>query len=293
MKKLLCLTLTLALILCLCACGSGGEGILRMTPELSFEQKLARSAQALQAVGSFHMDMDMDMSMGIRVMGVDRSADVNTHHAADIRYEPMQFSMEMEIASMGEQQKMLYYGEQAGDGLTVYYSMDNGAHWARESIPSLEQVMPQEPGELTQIFLSCTEGFSEAGKDSVNGTEVTVYTGLISGDYVAQAIKAAGSLESVSQLLNVPVSEEMFRELADIPASVAIDEESGMVLRYTMDMSDAMGNLVSKLMEKLLEQYGGGSLPVEISMDQVNLTVTLSQFDQVPEIVIPDAARAA
>lgn len=296
MKKTICVLLALVMTLCLGACGSrseGDEGGLRVMPELSFEQKLARSAEELKEIESLHMDMDMDIGMRINVMGAEKNADVSTRYAADIRYDPMQLAIVMDVSAYDMQQKLLYYGEQAGDGLTVYISLDGGDHWSRQTISSVMDLMPHDPGEQAEIFLACVQGFAESGKENINGAPATVYTGAISGDYVEQAIKVSGSLDSVSQLLGTQVSEDMFRDLGSIPASIALDDESGMVVRYTMDMSQVMGTLVERIMAKMLEKYGEDAPSMEVKMEKVTLSMTLSQFNAVPEIRIPEAARGA
>ena len=72
-----------------------------------------------------------------------------------------------------------------------------------------------------------------------------------------------------------------------------IDEESGLPLRYTYDMSEAMKGI----MEAAMLASMGGELPegLEMAVDLPTMTIdiALSDFDSVAPIAIPEAALNA
>ena len=66
-----------------------------------------------------------------------------------------------------------------------------------------------------------------------------------------------------------------------------------MVVRYDMDMGAVMQSLMKDMMDQVLASQGLEGLGVEMEFREVTVSVILSQFDAVGEIVIPDSAKAA
>lgn len=291
-KKILALVLALSLALCLCACGSGE--LSRLLPgSMSFEEKLAQSAERMKEARSMHTDVDMDLGFRVAIAGQSQSMDATAHYTTDLQTEPMKMHMIMDISALGMTQKMIYYAEQGENGITVYLSMDDGAHWTKETISAISDIAPQDLDQQTEIFLACAENFTETGKEEINGERATVYSGVISGQFVEETIKSSGALDTLSQTLGVDVPEDMFKGLGDIPATVAIGDKSGLVVRYTMDMSAVMQGLMEKMMGLVLQSAGGSDAGLELNIDRVLIAATLSQVNSVEEIVIPEEAKAA
>ena len=290
-KKFLALALALALTLCLCACGGG---ISRLLPKsLTFEEKLARSVEQMKEAGSMHMDMDMDLGMRMAMSGQSIGVDMSARYATDLQTEPLKMHMIMDISAMGMTQKMIYYAEQGENGITVYLSMDDGAHWTKETTSAISDIAPQSLDQQTELFLACAESFTETGKEEINGSAATVYSGVISGEYVGEAIKSSGALDALSSSLGIDVPEDLFQDLGDIPSTIAIDDDSCLVVRSTMDMSTVMQKLMTKMMGLALSAAGGSDGGLELNIDRVLVTMTLSQVNSVEEIVIPEEAKAA
>ena len=66
-----------------------------------------------------------------------------------------------------------------------------------------------------------------------------------------------------------------------------------MVVRYDMDLGAVMQSLMKDMMDEVLASQGLEGLGVEMEFREVTVSVILSQFDAVGEIVIPDSAKAA
>ncbi len=294
MKKILSTALILALALCLCACDSG---VFRFQQkELSFEERLANAAQQMKQVKSMHLDLDLnidlDMTVAIGEAEQSENLDMTSRYGIDIQNEPLKMYMEMEVLFQGEGGTLLSYAEQAGDEVLLYSSYDDGTTWSKTTTASVADLTPQDPVQQTALFLACAGSFTETGKETVNGSQATVYSGVISGQYVEEAIKSTGVLDSLGQM-GVEASEEMFQDLGDIPASIAIDDASGMLVRYEMDMSQVMQNMMDRLIGSMLAQYGMTETSVTLTVGKVQVVMTLSRFNSVGEIVIPEAAKAA
>lgn len=290
MKKLLCALLVGALTLCLCACSGG---IRLFSAPLTLEQKLARAAEQMQQLKSLHMDLEACVGVTFNIAGESIYREEHTHNLLDLQTEPMKMYVEMQNDQPDEGSGYLCYAEQDGDTVNVYSSYDGGATWSRSTAPSLTELPAQNTAQQALLLLSCAATFTETGKETVNGSEATVYSGLISGELVEQAVKASGVMDSVAEALGGLVTEDMLKDLGDIPVSIAIDDESCMLVRYTMDMSQVMQSLMERLLGSVLDQYGLEQTEAFFKLEKVTLSVTLSQFDSVEEIVIPEAARAA
>ena len=284
MKKLLALMLAAVMALSLAACNN------------SFEAKLAKAVKKANDVKSMHMDMDMNIAMSLSLMGESLDMDMSMEMGMDFQKEPMLAKMEAAISMMGMTKTILSYIERNGDGYTMYMSED-GSFWIKEDVDA-DEVPSQVDGmgvEQLQLFLDCAKNFQEVGEETVNGSTATRYDGVIDGAYVAQAMEMTGALDMLDESLGAGLDIDGMEDLGGIPTSLWIDKKSGMIVRYDMDMTEIMGALTEGMMDAIMKEAGLGDFGLSFSLEISDVTVsaTLSNFDQVGEIVIPDAAKAA
>ena len=76
------------------------------------------------------------------------------------------------------------------------------------------------------------------------------------------------------------LDDDVFANLGDVPVSIWIDVESGMIVRIEMDMSDVMQGLVPVLVDKAMEKADIG-IGVDTKVREVTVSITLSEFDSV------------
>ena len=279
--RIIALILLAAMLLCLTGCGS-------------FETKMAKAVKKMSALQSVHMDMDMHMDFSMTMLGESLDLDAKMVSGIDMQTEPLRARMEMGMEVLGANMDMLMYMEQNGEEYTTYVSADGGASWESESITAEEaKSQTGDVSENLKIFIDCAKSFQEAGTETVNGSAATRYDGQITGDSLESALELSGAKEMLGEGLGTELSADAFTGLESIPCSVWIDNKSGMVVRYDMDMGAVMQSLMKDMMDEVLASQGLEGLGVEMEFREVTVSVILSQFDAVGEIVIPDSAKAA
>ena len=297
MSKLLATALALVMLLCLCACGDGGSGlsVLRMAPE-TFETRITRANEQMQNLKSLQMDMHLDMVMTMSVMGESMNVNISADTKFETERDPLKTAvdLDMTIDAMGEHenQKVLSYILQEGSQYVTYTSSDEGRSWQKQTLSASEALQSDAEAQL-QMFLANAASFQEAGTLLINGSKAIAYSGELTGNYVQEAVQSSGALNSVGELLGSEVTDDLFRDLDPISVTVAFDEQSGMMVFYEMDMTAAMGTLMQRLMDQLLQAAASGmDLQLSIDLPAVKVSVTLSRFDQV-SVTVPDAVPAA
>ena len=291
LKKILVIVLALAMVLSLSACGA-------------FETKMVKAAQKMSKAESFRMDMDMDMDMSLSLMGESLGIDANVEAKMDILTEPVKMGGNMTIDMMDEEIEFLFYMEQTDDGYTMYLSPDNGESWVRRDMESIEAPKVSKTEQLGMLA-KLAETFEEQGTEEIRGSAATVYKGMISGADISAAIAESGALEQLAELQDsaeIDLSGLDFSDLSDIPATIAIDNKSGMISRYTMEMTDIMQDFMGSIMDVVLAQVAKESgmegvdlaaLGLTVKVDKVEATVDLFDYDAVKTVEIPQAALEA
>ncbi|MBQ9249357.1 MAG: hypothetical protein IJ179_03205 [Oscillospiraceae bacterium] len=291
LKKILVIVLALAMVLSLSACGA-------------FETKMAKAAQKMSKVESLRMDMDMDMDMSISVMGESLGIDANVEAEMDVLTKPVKIAGSMAMDMMDEEIEFLFYVEQTDDGYTLYLSPDNGESWVRRDVEGVEAPEVSKTEQLGMLA-KLAETFEEQGTEEIRGSAATVYKGVISGADISAAITESGALEQMEELqesTEIDLSGLDFSDLSDIPTTIAIDNKSGMISRYTMDMTDIMQDFMESIMNVVLAQVAKESgmegvdlaaLGLTVEIDKVEATVDLFDYDAVKTVEIPQDALEA
>lgn len=282
-RKIAALLLALVLMLSLSACGS-------------FETKMARAAQKMSKLESMRMDMDMDMTIGMSLFGESLDLDGKMTTKADIFTDPLKMRVRTSVEALDSAEESLSYMEKDGDDYTLYVSPDGGESWVSRTVDGEDLPAPAATKEQIALLLKWGASFEESEKETIRGSEATVYSGFIPGEDVAAAIEASGALDALAEVLEMDLGEADFSGLGDIPATIALDDRSGMVVRYTMDLTDVMGSVMDKLLDQLLqaisEEAGLGELDLkglglEISIGEVFVNAELYDFDSVEPFEMP------
>lgn len=282
MKKIFAMTLVLALCLCLCACGGN---------QPDFSTRMQTSQEAMAELKSFRMETTLDMSMEMSVMGQSQAMDMNIAYTMDVNKESGVTRMEMTVTAMGSSQKMLSYIETANGESTVYLSTDNGRTWQKQTADA--NTVSTDPAQALELFNKNAKNFKRSGSETINGSKVTIYKGELDENYVGELMKMTGLGDSLGSSLGVDGGDELFKDLGKIPMTVAIDDNTGMLVRYTMDMTKVMQKLMENVFSSLMASYGMGNIEIKINISKAEGVAVFSQFNEVGEITIPDAAKAA
>ena len=284
MNRFLALAMALVMLLALCACGEGGTRSV-ITPD--FESRMRQAQENMAKLESMHMEMSRDVTMELSVLGQTQPMDMRVYYTMDTQNEPARTKLVITTSSMGQSQEQVMYTDESG---MIYMQID-GRSWQRQSAQGNSQANEMQPDQMLQLFLNSAGSFRETGSETINGSKATVYSGVLGGDYVKQVLETTGLGSTLGEALGTGDAGNLFDNLGEIPMTVAIDDESGLVVRYTMDMAQVMENLMKNLFNSMLTSQGLNGVEIEIKVSNCMATATLSQFNSVPEIVIPAEAK--
>ena len=257
-KRLLALLLALGVMLMLSGCGG-------------FETKLTRAAAQMKKLGSFHMDMDVDLTMSLSVLGESLDMGVGVNLANDMFTDPLKAKMDMTLNAPGSDGHMLYYMQKEGEDTVLYLSADGGATWEKRSVELGElpvQLNVNSAVRQVGLFLSAAKSFHEAGTESLDGQTTTRYDGTLEGSLVVEAMELTGILNTLSDQLGTELDESLF-ENRQLPTSLWFENKSGRLVRYEMDFTDVMADVVDQMLKTMLEAYGLGAiegLPMSVEL---------------------------
>ena len=299
-KKILALVLVLALMFSLTGC-------------TAFETKMAKAAAKMKKVDNlraditFYLDADMlvlGQSLGDIELGVDGTLDIDKKHGTGSG----RFNVE---SPDGEQDVLLYY-EKSKDVLRTWTSKDDGKTWTLNeqaleqgtgsSLFEIDSITDLDREQLSQLR-TVSETFAEDGTTEIRGSESTIYSGTVSVQTLMKDTDLQPVLEQMNGSTGIELTEEDLRGIGDMPVSIAIDNKSGLVSGFALDMTEMMQGIAMIGLKAYMGQGAGGealggidpavleSLGVTLSISHCEAESVLYDYDAVGDIVIPDSVR--
>ena len=281
MNKMLTKTLAgavvLALSLALCACGGSS----------SPEDALTRAQAAFADVKSMHYTIDMDM--GFSADG--ESMEMNTTAEADCIVDPIMMDMDMTMDMMGLfDMDLKMYLVQDGSSYTMYTGMDNGdgtMSWSKDTLDDLGDIAQYNGKASMDIYLENGSNFKEIGAEDVDGVSAVRYDGIISQDSLKSVMDTSGVLEQYESL-GLEGMEDLLDEMGDLPVSIWLDPDSDLPVKYEMDMTQMMQNMMNKLLAEEEE-----TADIGFTVDKCVISMVCSDYNTVSNIEIPEEALNA
>ena len=281
-RTILAAGLALALSLAVTACGSSAGGGAD-----DAETVLAKAQAAFEQVKSMHYTMDMDM--GFTAAG--ESISIETDAEADCIVSPTQMDMDMKMNMMGLfDMNIKMYLIQEEDGYTVYTGMDDGEGsitWSRDTVDDLDNLSQYDASYSMDLYLDSSTNFTENGTEEVAGVTATRYDGVITQEALDEVMEASGVLDQF-EAFGVEGMEDMLREMGDLPVSIWIDRDSGLPVKYEMDMTAMMQSMMDKLAAQ--DQDAAGSA---MTVDKCHMSMVCSDYNSIDAIHVPQEALDA
>lgn len=271
-KKMTALILALALSLSLAACGA-------KTPEevIRTAQEKVNSAKSMEAT----MVMDMEMTVMEQTMAVTTTMDMS-YFADPIQ---MRSTMEMDMGALGVM-TMDIYAQADGDQYTVY--LTDGSQWTSQQV-ELAEMQQYDARSSMDLYLNSASSFQADGSEKLSGGDADKYTGVITGASLEEVMQSSGALDSMSQLIGDPDAiAGIYQDLADMPVTIWVDKKSGYPVRYVMDMSDTM----SQIMEKTLAAAPDAAA-LDLKIGKMLITMDCFNFGAAETFTIPQEALDA
>ena len=276
LKKVLAIGLAAVMTVGFAACSGGGTA----------EDIMKTAQEKLADIKSMSYDMDMTMTMTMQGQSMESS----TKGTAVYNSDPMAMKMDMTVEAAGQSVAMQMYAAQEGDNYVMYMTQDGGATWMKQTLSDAAQLEQYNAQASMDLYLKRIDSFKEAGTEKINGSDAVKYEGVIANDSMNEVMAASGAAEMLTQIgISESDAAAMYQDLGDLPVSIWIDKESSIPVKYEMDMTTMM----QTLMGKVLESMGASADEAGLTVDKVFMTMTLSDFNNVENIEIPEAAKNA
>ncbi len=279
-KKLLALLLVCVMVFSLSAC-------------TDFESHALKAAAQFENLESLRADYDV--TLGVKMMGF-MSLDLHLVGNAKMSTDPLLGSgdLSLDLGVLGDTMAVSYCFKEDADKLYAAVSTDGGETWSRSETDALHLRFSDIINFNTLSALSAfSSSFEASGTETVNGSEATVYSGLIKWADLIAMVPDPESLQSASEALGTDVTKLYF----SIPVTIAIDNSTDRIVKLTLDLSELMQVFMPLVLQKAAEDDSLDEEAVEIieSLDfrTLVISVVLSDFNDVGEIEIPAAAFAA
>lgn len=263
------------------------------TADFSAADVLKQSLEKMNAVKS--MDSAFDTTMKMSMMG--ESMNMKMTGTMSMISEPILVKMDMvvDMGELGGKQTMQMYMEEANGKYITYAGMDG--QWVKEETEAVSQDKIAD----MQVYMDSLTNVKAVGKETLQGKELYVVEGTLSGDTIekfiqqsgaldtAQITAAAGTEDMVSAAELQKMVEAMLKDIGDLKMRMWVDPETYYSVKYEIDATDMM----QKLMTNMMKQIGADlskeeqSILTAITIDKMVMTMTNSNFDAVKAFTIP------
>ncbi len=241
------------------------------------EALLKKAQETMADVTSMSADMVMTQEMAYGEESYTATVSMHTLTTQD----PTAMQIEMVTEDGTTPISSTIYVKEEGDQYIMYANVDGT--WFAQSIDAadLEQYETQDNMNL---YLSNISSFTIEGTETINETETTIISGVITGDAMQEAVSSLG----MEEILGETDLAELYEDLGDLPIRMWIDAD-GYVLKYEMDLTEMM----QKMMDKMVEMLGGTAEDSGISVVNVTAVMTCGDFNEITSIEIPAEALEA
>ena len=299
MKKAIAFLLAFAMVLSLTLLCPIRSSFAEGTPadEADPVQEISDAFTKLYNSSSYHYDLDLTLKIGIglSMSGQKMSVpmDILLKFAMDQQMDPllMQGQLDLKMTTMGQSQKQnaQFFAEKSGSMITSYISTDNGVTWQASRADNIQI----NPADTVGMVITNTKDIQKTGTEMINDREAAVYVGKLDGQYIQELMAVLNTSSAGSSLNTVFGADTDLNNLGDIGITVYIDTESKLPVRFTMDMTDVLKDIMGTALQSLMNMEGLEDMEIDVSITNAVGDCYLSQFDSIPPIEIPEKAKAA
>ena len=250
------------------------------------EEIVRASAEKSYEAESLHADVSMKISVELVASGMSMKMDMANDAGADVQVNPAVSRIVMKMQMPGKEQTALVYMEQDGEEKKTYISTDDGQTWMtsddlQASVPGLSgDGIPG--GFRAENWLM--KDVREIGTETVDGVATTVYAGYLPKEQF---------LENKDMQSELPINldegvAEVLDQIGDIPMTFWVDNKTGRLLQYRMDLQELMTKVLDNSSE---ENMSASGLKINYTVNTAIIECRFSKFNEIPPIVVPPEAK--
>lgn len=263
--------------LALLGCGGSKEEAKQMLVDAQEKMKDVQSMD-------FSMNMEMDLEAVGQQVAMKISGDMS------IIEDPVQAKMVLQIDVGEGAETMELYAKQDGDQITMYSG--TGTNYSKQvlTLPEFEsQIAQYDANQNIEKYIEMFSDIEHGGSETYNGKSCTKVVGIVSGEKFQEVLNTTGSgLDSLEDAgLSSEQLQSIFSGIDDLEINIWIDNETGYIAGYEMDMTKMLQQVYDNLMDSLM---GDSGISVEAKINKMSIEMTMENINNVEEIEIPQAA---
>ncbi|MCG8482167.1 MAG: hypothetical protein MJA31_02565 [Clostridia bacterium] len=282
MKKILTILLCLTLLISMTAC-SGKDMTQGKAPEEILEEAITKAAEW----ENYEMALETHMIMDIPPQG-EIEMNMTGVGVAFIKPLKMHMTMSMHMPQMEESQNIEQYIVQEEETFSIYQNYEG--QWYKNVMEGegIEELMSVDPMESIQLFVKHIKSAEIVEEEKINDKDAVRIDVTVSFDMYKELMETNGSLD-MSAMFGMDVFE-MLGSMGDLTYSIWVEKESLNVVKYHMNLSEAMNKMAEAMQE--IEEVPQELIDV-YQTSQMEMSVTLSNQNNVEDFEIPEEALNA
>lgn len=255
--------------------------------ERSPEELWATAKENIVTAKSARLHMTMDMAFDLQ--GETTSMTMKMDEACTQDPLSAEVNMTMDMGSLGKMDTTMYL-VQEGKEYVSYTKVSGGilgdedVGWSQSTI-DVTDLKQYNAMDNAKLYLDVLNSFQSAGKEAIGSYNTIRYDGKVTGQDISKMLDTLGdNVSSMLSTADASTMADLFSQLDGIPMSVWIDQKTALPVRYEMDLS----SMVNELMSTMINALGSlSSEAVDFQVSKARVTVECSDYNAVAPITVP------
>ena len=255
--------------------------------ERSPEELWATAKENIVTAKSVRLHMTMDMAFDLQ--GETTSMTMKMDEACTQDPLSAEVNMTMDMGGLGKMDTTMYL-VQEGKEYVSYTKVSGGilgdedVGWSRSTI-DVTDLKQYNAMDNAKLYLDVLNSFQSAGKEAIGSYNTIRYDGKVTGQDISKMLDTLGdNVSSMLSTADASTMADLFSQLDGIPMSVWIDQKTALPVRYEMDLS----GMVNQLMRTMINALSSlSSEAVDFQVSKARVTVECSDYNAVAPITVP------
>lgn len=254
-------------------------------PEINPIEEAMKKMQSVNSMeAQMVMDMDITLAYNGQVEKLETTSAMNMVCFAD----PLKFKVDM-VMDMGDEGStvMYMYGEPAQDGTYQMY-VYNGEKWLVDTEDA--SILAKYDAQNSMVnYIGDVSVYKFEGEELVNGASAHKYSYVMTGEEMKEALLTSDALKSAGFDATADQLDSMLDGLSGITEYVWVDAASLYPVKYEMDLTEVM----DQLMKNILASLGGQMAEITFNVSEFKVVMVCSNFNNAADFTIPEEAKSA
>ena len=207
----------------------------------------------------------------------------------DLYVNPLRMSMRSTLRLPGSDSKTEAYLEKEESAYYYYSRLNDGTLWQKQGFAAPDSA--QVKG--LRYIVKGAESFALAGEEEIGGRFAERYDGYLDGEYLSGLLKLYDVYELLADDFGLQLKDEVFDNLPDLPVSLWIDRETGMIIHAEADLTAVAQQIATTQLLETASAVKLDTLGLSLRLTGLKLALSLSDFNAADAFSIPAEAKEA